>query len=65
MINQEMVALSIVGLAAAHLAYRFFYSYLARPFAGWLLKQGQVKLAMALRKQISGASTCSRCSSCS
>lgn len=47
--NQEWIALALVGVSAGRLIYLVFQRYLARPLAQWLLQKGKVKWAMFIR----------------
>jgi hypothetical protein len=60
-VNQEAIALGIVGITFGILGYRFFRSHLASPLSEYLLKQGHVKWAMRMRKWVKRKSGCSSC----
>lgn len=59
--NQEQMALVIVALVGARLAFRIFRQYLALPLSKWLLKRGKVKWAMRVRHGLTATSrSCDR-----
>gem|GEM_PF-5494739 len=59
--NQEHMALAIVALVGARLAFRIFWHYLALPLSKWLLKRGKVKWAMRIRHGLIASSrSCDR-----
>jgi hypothetical protein len=57
---QEVLALSIVAIAALITLFRLYRSYLAQPVSHLLLKRGKVKLAMKVRAQAETAG-CGNC----
>jgi hypothetical protein len=58
---QEVLALAIVFLTLAIVSVSFYRTHLAAPLSAWLLKIGQVKLAMRVRGQLVPKSGCSSC----
>ncbi len=59
--NQEWIALGIVGITFLYLVRGFFKSYLAAPVAGFLLKRQWVRLAMKIKSQEKPSSQCGGC----
>jgi hypothetical protein len=63
--NQETIALGIVGFTGGALTLSFLRAYLAPPLSRWLLKQGRAKIAFWVRKQAPlQTGSCSGCKSC-
>lgn len=61
--SQEIIAFSIVGLAAAGGAWGFFKAVLAEPLARWYLKRGEAKAAFKLRELSGAGAGCGKCPS--
>jgi hypothetical protein len=62
MLNQETIALGIVGIATFYVFFQVFKKYLAELLARWLLRHGRVKWAMLCRKIALPKSGCDNCS---
>lgn len=63
--NQEAIALVIVGIAGSSLVLNLLKTYLAPPLSQLLLNQGRAKLAFWVRKQTSiKKGSCSNCKTC-
>lgn len=60
--SQEIIALTIVAVTAVGVAVRFYRDVVAEFLAQRLLKGGQVKWAMGIRRHVRSAK--SGCSSC-
>jgi hypothetical protein len=58
--NQEVVALLIVAVAAGVALRKGYKTYMAPGLANWLLKKGRVKWAMKIKAQAK-APGCSDC----
>ncbi|HAR43778.1 MAG TPA: hypothetical protein DCS07_14275 [Bdellovibrionales bacterium] len=61
MLLQEILAFSIVGIAALWMGQAFFRKSLAKPLADWALKKGRVKWAMRLNRWNRKKSGCDDC----
>jgi hypothetical protein len=59
---QEVIALGIVALAALSVLWTFYRKTLAGPLSRWLLRRGQVGLAMKVRAQVREEQGCDNCS---
>ncbi len=59
--NQEQIALSIVGLVFLISLVKVYRRYGASFLATFLLRRGQVKWAMKVRKQIQVDAECANC----
>ncbi len=63
--NQEGIALLIVGITGGSLMLNLLRTYLAPPLSQLLLNHGRARLAFWVRKQTSiKKGSCSNCKSC-